>query len=283
MSEAIDLAAKQTYQLVSFAHGGGTEYYTDWTSDVEVGGNVYLSTPDMEVKLPINNGLFDEQDCRVALPLATDPNDFTQRTSSGLKFPATTMTVSEVVKSIEGGPQTNVNEVFIGRVMVVRRNYRQNRQKVLFQALPIKSRMQTISLGLQCNHTCAHALGDTGCKVNMVLNRFTVTVSAIDGKEVTLTGVPTGKEDRYFHRGYLQFEGLDILIQEWRNAANGDESKFFMVRQPPNHWLGKAILAVAGCDKSVDTCRSRFNNEANFLGLGFAIPEYHPNFEDKSG
>jgi hypothetical protein len=283
MSEAIDLSTKETYQLVSFVHAGGAAYYTDWTSDVPFGGNTYISTPDLEVKPPANDGLFGEQTCNVAIPLVTgDTNNdtFAARVSNGQPHAKIDCTVTEVMKSITPGPSQNVNTLFVGAVHIVSSNHRQRQDKVMLRCLPIKSRVATVAMGLPCYHLCANNLGDASCKVVLSgAKAAPAVIDSIDGREVTIATNATieAQADRFYHRGFLKFEGLNIGIQDWRSA---EPLKFFLVRQPPEHWDGETVTVVAGCDKSIETCRSRFSNEANFLGLGYAMPSYHPNFED---
>jgi hypothetical protein len=283
MSRAIDLATKETYQLVDFVHGGGAAYYTDWTSDVFYGGNLYISTPDMEVKLPINDGLFGENECKVAIPLVSgdSTNDtFAERISNGQPHAPVVCIVREILKSTLAGPSQTVNSVFSGRVHITAKNHRGRSDKILLRCRPIKAQLATISVGIPCHHLCANGLGDVSCKVDMGISNRTVAavISVIDGREVTLSanGIIEAAANRFFHRGYIEFEDLFIGIQEWRSA---EPLKFFMVEQPPAHWAGQVVSVVAGCDKSIDTCRGRFANEANFLGLGISMPSYDPNIE----
>lgn len=284
MSEALDLATKETYQLVGFVYGGGTAYYTDWTSDVPYNGNLYISTPDMEVKLPTNDGLFGEQPCNVSIPLVTgvSANDtFASRISNGQPHATIDCTVQEILKSTLPGPSQNVNTTFQGQVHDVNRNYRGRRDKVKMTCLPIKARLASIANGIPCHHLCSNNLGDASCKINLAVSNRSVSavIASIDGREVTMAanGLLAGSPDRFFHRGYIKFENLYIGIQDWRSATS---LVFNMVRQPPAHWDGETVLVVAGCDKSIEVCRARFSNEGNFLGLGYAMPSYHPNFED---
>ena len=53
-----------------------------------------------------------------------------------------------------------------------------------------------------------------------------------------------------------------------------------MLRRPPDNWLNKTVTLFSGCDKSAEICLSRYNNRDNFAGYGYAVPAYHPNFED---
>lgn len=283
MSNAIDLSTKETYQLVSFVHAGGSAFYTDWTSDVTFGADLYISTPDLEVKLPTNDGLFGENVCSVAIPLTSGDSDndtFASRVSNGQPHAQVTVTVSEILRATSPGPSRTVNTLFFGAVTIVSSNYRQRRDKIQLKCMPIKSRVATVAVGIPCHHLCGNNLGDDSCKIVLTGAKATpAIVASIDGREVTISSNATieAQADRFYHRGFLRFEGLNIGIQDWRDSA---PLVFNLVRQPPAHWDGETITAVSGCDKSIETCRDRYSNEANFLGLGFAMPSYHPNFED---
>jgi len=282
MSEALDLASKESFILVAFTYGGGDAYFTDWTSDYTYLGKTYVSTPEMEVKLPVNDGMFSEQTCEVALPRSTDSADFTYRISTGQPHTPVACKVIEITRALSSSAAQNTNVLFDGELEIAKRNHRGRRDKILLKSLTIKSKLATISLGCPCNHTCDNRLGDAACKVNMATaNRVVpgLTVDTIDGRELTILTNATveAHPDRFFHRGYLKLNGLYIGIRDWRSS---DPLVFSLVRQPPTYWAGATISAVAGCDGSIDVCRDRFSNEDNFNGRGIAMPAYHPSFED---
>ncbi len=283
MAEAVDLSAKRPWTLVRFVHGGGSKAATNRDSDFSFGGVTYVSTPDMVVRLPDNDGLFRESPCTIQLPLEPDP-DFTDRFTNGEPHASTTVTITEIIKgdAEDITASTNIFTVFQGLCVSGRRNVRGRKDIIEIKALPLKARLKSVSLGVPCNHQCAHRLGDAGCKVNMaVSNRTqTPTITDISGAKVTVSSIPTGLGDRFFQRGYMLFEGLPIGIHDWRDEGNGDRLEFFMNRQPPANWDGEQVTIFAGCDKTQETCNGRFANLENFWGLGFAIPAYHPNYED---
>lgn len=290
MVTALERSSKESFQLVSFRHAGGAVYFTDWTSDYDFEGNEYLATPDLEVRLPKNDGLLGENVCTVTLPLSSDPDDFTARISSASAFAPTVCTVVEITRPTTPGPSQVVDTVFIGDVQLVRRNLRNNRNRIRLSCTTIKSRLDTVSLGEPCNHTCTNDLFDARCKVDRTIHAVNVVVASIDGARVTINTNPTvaGKADRYFHRGYLEYQGLRIGIRDWRSTS---PTEFNLVRRAPSWWVGQTVVAVAGCDKSIQTCRDRFapiggvpagttGNESNFNGRGYAIPAHNPQFEN---
>ncbi len=292
MSEAIDLASKETYLLVSFIHAGGEQFYTDWTSDVPFGGKIYLSFPDIEVKLPANDGLFGEKVCSISIPLDSNLSHFSQRISNGQPHAPVAVVVREIMRSTAPGPSQNVNKPFVGEIQTTIRNVRGRVDKIKINCLPIKALLADIALGLPATVTCGNNLGDAGCKVDLLDDNRTVSVvvASIDGLEVTIDSQATveAKPDRFFHRGFVQFEGLNITVRDWVDSA---PLKLQLVRQAPAHWVGQTISLVAGCDHTLAVCKARFlppggapvgttGNESNFNGRGIAMPPYHPVFEE---
>lgn len=286
MAESIDLSQKKPWTLVKFTHGGPSspEAFTNKDSRIDFGGVIYASTPAMEVQLPENNGILQDAQLVVTLPLSEDPTDFTQLYTNGQEFASTRVEVIEQIVAENAEGTTVTNTVFKGRCGEYVRNSEGEPGLIRIEAEPLKSWIKEIALGLPCNHQCVHALGDAGCKVDMGLSSRTINVeiSDIDGSTVTVTSpsVPNGLEDRFYQRGSMTFEGLTVSVHDWRNEIEGNKLIFFMRRQPPSAWDGEVVVLKAGCDKTIEICRSRFANEENFLGIGFSIPPYHPNFED---
>jgi hypothetical protein len=162
---------------------------------------------------------------------------------------------------------------FRGRVTRTFKNYQGRNDKILFEALPIKSRLN-FPVSIPCNHHCAWTLFGTGCNLPAIENPGQVTV--IDGKEVTILGL-AAQVGKYYQRGYVTRDNNRIAIHNWDST---DPTKFYLARQPPSEWLLQPVGVVPGCDKTIETCRARWLNEANFGGFGYAIPAYHPVFED---
>lgn len=276
MSNAIDLAPKEVFQTLHFIYGDTPTHktYTDRSSDfVADDGLNYVSTPNIEVDLPDNDGGLAEKEVKITMLV----DAFTGVLGSTSRHAPVKLIVREYTMPAVGGPGATVKTTFVGRVSRTVKNHQGQSNLVLIQAIPFKSRLG-FPLGFSCNHECENALGDALCKVDMNADGRTQTgvLDAVDGKIATISGL-TLKPDRFWHRGYVQFDGLTIMIQEWRAA---DAQTFVLVRRPPSSWIGQPIQVFAGCDKSKGTCALRYNNEDNFNGPGFAIPAYSPNFEN---
>ena len=279
MVKANDRPEKESYLLVSFFHGadaGDNERYTDWTQDTQG----YVSVPTMKVEIPDNTATFDEKELRVIMPL----DAFTERLSCGVPHSPTFIRVDEVTQGLNEGDQSSFKTYMRGRVVRTIKNFQGEAGKVAIFALPGKARLD-VSMGDPCNHHCANTLFSDRCGLNRAGFLLNVTIDSVDGQEVTITGsgFPTaGADDRYWQRGYLERDGLRIGIRNYNRAVDG--TKLYTARRVPNDWIGAVlgVAAVPGCDKSVEICRLRYNNEqgqggsGGFLGLGYAIPAYHP-------
>ena len=278
MVKAFARPEKEGFILVTFFHGDSLatqERYTDWDQDF-LG---HSSEPRMALSIPENEGTFDKRELRITLPLDV----FVTRASSSVPHSPIFVIVEELTQGLFTGDQASQKILYAGRVVRTIRNYQGQNGKAAFFALPVKSRLD-IPMGLPCNHHCAWTLFKGGCGiVESSFDEITEIISK-DGTEVTITDVavttPGSTDARYWKRGYAEKDGLRIAIRDY--DGDTDITKFYTVRPVPTDWVGGSndIRIVPGCDKTVETCIARYNAEQFFLGLGYAIPAYQPNYED---
>jgi hypothetical protein len=279
MSEAVHLPEKIEYSLVKFAWETGAACYTNSTTDkLGPDGLTYVATPDMSIVLPPNRGTLDRIELKIELSLEkTDgtTDTFLDEVANTRCTPhaPVTVTVLNYLRPTTGGPLTLVDHPFRGRLEETILNPDEKTGVVRLIALPAKSKME-VALGIQCNPECENALGDAGCKINLASSSFSLTgqLTAINGSTVTIVN-PTVRPDRFYHRGFVSFGGLAIGIRDWRDT---DPTTFILLREPPASWLNETVRFTAGCDKTAETCLARFNNLANFLGIGRVVPAYNP-------
>jgi len=97
---------------------------------------------------------------------------------------------------------------------------------------------------------------------------------------VTITDAGAiAKTGTYWRRGYILRDGLAIGIRDWSDA---DPTVFYLTRGVPEDWVlagGDSVLLVPGCDGHIETCRDVFNQEETFMGMGYKMPDHHPNYE----
>jgi len=271
---------KKSLLFVTFSYGDPITYvrYTDWDSDVVhpllTPDTTYTSMTGMNVKLPKYSGLFKEAPCGIALPA----NAFSNALSSGEPWPEVTVSIEE----LNLDPDETVGRMlylFKGTVRRTIQNYRGNPDSVQVECENIKSGM-TVALGIIATQHCNRNFGSLkgcdpgGAVIGLSALLETGTLTAINGNTVTITGT-TSPRNRYWHRGYVEYLGLRIVIREWVNTAT---TTFELVKPPPAAWLNKSVTVAPGCDKTRGTC-ILWNNENHFNGPGYAMPPYHPVME----
>jgi len=116
----------------------------------------------------------------------------------------------------------------------------------------------------------ARRLGDARCRIDLAGWQATATVTAVEGLEVTVSGLETFSA-RFFDKGTIEWltghnAGTDgdiratfdsagsLVISLWRSPAAAVQ-------------IGDTLTAVAGCNRMAETCRDRFNNLLNFRGF----------------
>jgi len=113
---------------------------------------------------------------------------------------------------------------------------------------------------------CNHVLYDSFCTVDPNSFKQSGVVNGVAGDAITVGGF-TGSA---FTGGYVQNQaGNDyrMIIQH-----SGDA---FTLLLPFRSILGETVTAFQGCDHSVQTCKTKFNNVANFGGYPL-VPGVNP-------
>ncbi len=113
--------------------------------------------------------------------------------------------------------------------------------------------------------TCRAVLGDTRCKV--ALGGFTASgaINTVTSRQVFISNSMT-QAAGYFSGGEVQWltganAGRRMEIKEFSNK------QFTLVLPMPNNVaVGDTFNAIAGCDKTFNTCFTKFSNAVNFRG-----------------
>jgi uncharacterized phage protein (TIGR02218 family) len=117
---------------------------------------------------------------------------------------------------------------------------------------------------------CNNALYEFGCGVSRDLFVEPATAYALAG--TTLTSIAFGANpDGWFNNGYVEVPSTGerrYIIGHVGNVLTLDYPLFTAVD-------GEAINAYAGCDRTRQTCKDKFNNLPNMLAFDW-IPETNP-------
>lgn len=268
-NHALDAASKRHAVLVEFRYGDplapSFARYTNWTEDIPFGVGLFQATPSMRLVLAANRGLPGDDVSQVVLP----KDSFTLALSSGEPFSRVTATISELSASDSGASDARI--LVSGRVKTATRNYQGLRGVVHVEIQGLKPELE-VPLGMVAMPSCQWTFTERGCFVPKTGLAKTGAISAIAAAEVTITGLPA-QSGKYWHRGYVERAGVRVGIRDW---SSSEPEHFVLTREPPSSWLAQAVTVFPGCDRTIDTCRSRWNNEQHFGGFGAAMPDYDP-------
>jgi len=113
--------------------------------------------------------------------------------------------------------------------------------------------------------TCRARLGDTRCSKNLSALTVTGSIDSVESEFAFYDAART-EVNGYFSYGVITFtSGLNAgQSMEVRDFTDGRFALFLPL--PYAVTAGDTYIAVAGCDKRIDTCVGRFNNAVNFRG-----------------
>ena len=258
------------------------ERYTDRENDI----SGFTSVPTMEVDVPENNGTMETQPCEIEMPL----DAFFLTISAGLPASPIYVQVQEFTEATFSGDQAELNMLFFGQLMEAERSFEGDNNSVIVRAENIKGRLRDKTLGISCTHECANAFGQDKCALGITLSNVQITGQidsiAADGMSVTVSTASIIDRDLaatntkfYWLRGHLEYMGVTLSVVGW---VDDNPTLFRLSQRPPDDWVGVDITFTPGCDGSLETCRDVHNNEEYFLGLGYGMLPYHPNYETPS-
>lgn len=272
--------------LVEFRYGTDFADVARYT-DYERALTGHTSTPTMDVEVPDNTGTFGEKEARVVLPL----DAFTDRLSDGLPHSPVYVRIEQQLRGLSAGEAGTNLVLFRGEVSRVVRNYQRRAGQVAISALSAKSRLD-VPLGLQMNHHDEARIFGPLSGLDQATYQVQGQIAAINGKEITITTprtditnptAPGGTNDRFWERGWIEKDGARIDIHVWSIA---DPAVFVLRERPPADWLlagTSSILFVPGTHGTIEDARDVWDNEDNFLGWGYATPDYSTILENPAG
>lgn len=118
---------------------------------------------------------------------------------------------------------------------------------------------------------CNHVLFDTRCKVNQLNFQFSGTVTAVssDGITLTVAGIDAAKGVGFATSGRVELTGGSDFRTVQEHSATDQIKILSPFRESP---LNTTVTVTAGCDHSIQVCKSKFDNVVNFGGFAF-VPD----------
>lgn len=266
-SDTFRMADLYTFTLKS----GTVLRYTDADIDVEWEGNLYKADELLITRGSITTSVgleVDEMQVNItALTTGIIANGMTfyQMLTKGL-FDNAGFTVNRAFFSEWGKTPVGVIKRFSGRVSDIEFSRSQADLTVSSYIKMLDIAMPRNLFETSCNHTPFSA----GCGLNKANWGVGGSVQSGSTKSLIKTGIVRDDED-YFTLGMLTFTtGLNAGISRTIKSYNNKTGEVVPVAAfPAEVSIGDTFMVYAGCDRTMDCCKKRFNNLANFRGFPF--------------
>lgn len=121
------------------------------------------------------------------------------------------------------------------------------------------------TLGELFSPSCRASMGDSRCKVNLAGYTSTASVTEVVSQQrIKASGL--SQASGYFDYGLITFTSgaNDGLSMEVKTYTTGDVT--LVLPMPYAIEVGDGFSIHAGCDRTFETCVTRFNNALNFRG-----------------
>lgn len=126
------------------------------------------------------------------------------------------------------------------------------------------------TIGELYSPSCRATLGDARCGVDLTSHRFATTTSTVSDKQ-RFTCASLTQDSADFSGGTVLFasgsnNGIGMEIKEHVKLASGGAEITLTLPMPYEIGVGDSVTVTRGCDKTLGTCKLKFNNITNFRG-----------------
>jgi uncharacterized phage protein (TIGR02218 family) len=116
---------------------------------------------------------------------------------------------------------------------------------------------------------CCNRLFDETCGLLEVDYQILLSLTGVSSDGLTLTGTGPTSASGYYTYGRIS-QGVSsryIVSHEYDSGSNS----IYLMHPCPRSWAaGQWVTLHPGCDKSTETCRTKYNNFTSFLGFPYA-------------
>lgn len=115
---------------------------------------------------------------------------------------------------------------------------------------------------------CSADLGDSRCKASLSGAAMRVTRKVVGLESGAMFKIETtGKASGWFSGGAVELGGRRLGTIRDHGERDGGALISLWAAPAAAPRIGEAVTLVAGCDKSFETCRTKFANQLNFRGF----------------
>lgn len=241
-------------ELYEFSIGSEIFRYTSGRDDFTFNGNIY--TAQAITRNEISKS-FENESASIVIPQFLAPAPLFRAVN-----PITT--VKAVIL------RSNGVKLFVGSIASCSFNIDKGEANIKLVSLQgmMKSTIPNRTYGTGCSFD----LFDDGCSKNRENYKLTLTNAVLNNINTTITSTAlSSAANGYYTGGYVELGNeRDYIIS---HAAG-----VLTLLYPLQTYNGQNINVYPGCDKILETCKNKFNNEKNYGGFPF-VPSKNPSTE----
>lgn len=252
-------------ELYEFSYLGQTQRYCSWDRSVSVNLVAYTSAI-------ISRTEVEDSGKNVAsanMTLTCEPN-FPPALLFSVCPPSDV--VNLLIKRVQANDLTDPHVIWAGRVINVA--WPGDKAKMTCQSL--FTRLKQPGLRRLYGKNCPHLLysqGSAQCRVNPASFMVTTVIGGAEGLSVQSADF-AAFPDQYFRGGKIQVE-ISPGVFEKRGIQSHVGDTLTITHPLPGLEGEMTVEAFPGCDKTIQTCHSKFDNVVNFGGFPY-IPLKNP-------
>lgn len=245
-------------ELYQFESNNVFQYYTSYKDDITFQGNVYKAMPISRTSLSFDAD-FRDINLTITAPV-TDPF-ITYITNSPLEV------INIIIYQAFTIELTDFRVIYEGQIKQV--GIKDKIAKALCESnsLALREMLPRFIYQSYCNYN----VYDNDCGITKAASNFEVitTVTVTGSTLISSDFIPKG--DGFFTGGHVISSDGDIRLI----TNHVGDTLTIQIPFDTRVSTGDTIKAYAGCDKSIETCTNKFNNQQKFMGCPY-IPSKNP-------
>lgn len=256
LAEETSIESGAPIELYEFAVAGDLFFFTTGEDEINVAGMDYEPVAIQRSEISVG----PEERTQIITVEMPAENSFAKKYVNIVPGTAASLTIKRIHR-FDGANETAV--MFKGIVRSVA--YSQQGKKAKVAVLPLTAGLSRQMPRFLYSGLCNHVLYDERCKVVEDDFKFTANISAVNGNDITVPGVGASVATPATG-GFVRVGNIDHRLVL---SQSGDVLTLLLPFDTVVADVGTQVDVFAGCDRTLPTCKSQFDNVVNFGGFAF--------------
>lgn len=238
-------------ELYTFVNTTAMYFFTSYNENINYGGNLYLAVPIKRSGFT-TDVVEGTVRCMVQAPVSVLFSQYIAQTPF--------IPIQVEIRRLYLDDLTASDLRFKGTVNSISFE----RQVATVECLSSMDELKRTVPRLTIKSTCNHPLYSTGCGI--IKNNYAINVTVVpdvSGTRLYVIGGFNPIQYGYFINGIAEYKQDTRFISD---QGNDWIDVYYPFENIP---ANSSMRLYAGCDKTIATCKNKFNNEPNFLGMPF--------------